>query len=37
MEMKIAKYDNILINPMTEEEKTAYLRDEINYSVVPYK
>jgi hypothetical protein len=37
MNMKIAKYDNILINPMTEEEKTAYLRDEINYSVVPYK
>ena len=37
MRLKIAKIDNSIVNPMSDEEYDAYLEDQSNYSVVPFK
>lgn len=37
MEMKILKYDTSLLASKNETELIDYLKDETNYSIVPFK
>lgn len=37
MEFKIIKYDDTIVNPLNETEKTEYLLNNTAYSLVPFK